>query len=232
MKFSGALVIAALTLGACGSAGATTLTMNLATDNMFSLYISTDDAVAGDLLGTGSDWRTTSQFTTDLTADTTYFIHIVGQNLGSYAPSNPAALIGSFSLSDTSYQFANGGSALDTDITHWSALDSSDGSWSTPTGAPQSLGVNGGPNIWTNNRPGAEANISLAANWIWSPTASSQYALFSTEITTRSAVVSATPLPPTWTLLLLGLAGFGIFGFKARNIRPFRERISLAWVGN
>ena len=216
MKLSHVLVIAALTLGACGSAGATTLTMNLATDNLFSLYISTDDGVIGDLVGTGSDWRTTSQFTSDLTAGTTYFIHIVGQNLGNYTSSNPAALIGSFSLSDTSYQFANGSSALDTNTTDWAALNSSDGSWATPIGSPQSLGVNGGPNIWTNNKPGAEDNISLAANWIWSSTASSPFALFSTEITSRSAVVSTTPLPSTWTMLLLGLVGFGIFGSLRR----------------
>ena len=229
MKLSSALAIAVVTFGACGSATASTLTMDLATDNLFSLYISNDDAVLGSLVGSGSNWRTTSHFTADLTAATSYFIHIVGENLNPYdSSSNPAALIGSFSLSDASYQFANGSSALDTNTADWAAANSSDGFWTAPAGSPQSLGVNGGLNIWTANRPGAEADISATAQWIWSSTASSQYALFSTEITSRSPAVSATPLPSTWAMLLLGLAVFGVFGpLRKSNILPLRTRVNL-----
>ena len=186
---------------AASQAQATTLSGNLTVDNLFSAYISTNDATPGTLIGSGADWGTTYSLTAaTLTPGVTNYLQIVGI---SYFP--PAAFIGSFNLSDANFQFANGTQTLLTDTTNWRS-NPSGGSWFAPNGTPVSLGLNG-ISPW-----GSHPTINASAAWIWSDTSDTYgaTAYFSTTITPTSA----TPLPSTWLMLLSGFVGLGFFAYR------------------
>lgn len=209
--------MAAIAAVACGVYGfgpahAATLNLTIATDNFYTVYLSTNDGVLGNAatIGSGANWQANppNTFSQPLGSSPVYFIQIVGGNDGAYSSGNPAALLGSFSISGSGYTFANGGTSLLTDTTNWLASNSATVSpWSTPNGTPVSLGTNGGANIWTNNYTGAIPGISGTAQWIWSQDPTSQYAFFSTEIV-------ATPLPTAWIMLLGGLLSFGWLAYR------------------
>src|ERR1035437_1176577 len=97
------------------AASATTLSGALTTDNAFSLYLSTSPTVQGTFVTSGADWATTYPFAgVALTPGTTYYLQVDGYNSG-----GPGSIIGSFTLSDSSFQFANGSQSLTTDTTDW-----------------------------------------------------------------------------------------------------------------
>jgi len=104
MRIMNTLCAAALAVIASWStAEATTLSGNLTADNLFDAYISTDDTVLGTLITSGNSWPTTVSFSGQaLTAGVTNYLHIVATDQG-----KPDMFIGSFSLSDSLFHFAN-----------------------------------------------------------------------------------------------------------------------------
>jgi hypothetical protein len=182
--------------GLAASAQATTLTSNLAVDNGYVVYLSTDDAVQGVSFGSGNNWSTTFTDTTTLLAGQTYYLHIYGYDVGGIA-----GLLGSFSLSGTDHKFENGLTALNTGTTGWHANTTGfGGAMSTPSVVYGNNGV--GP--W-----GTRPNIASGATWIWSGDAdANDTAYFSTKIT------AAVPEPETYALML---AGLGVLGAVARR---------------
>jgi hypothetical protein len=216
VKLARFLGAAAVVLGAATSAQAATLNLTLAVDNAYSVYLSTSDAVLGSLIGSGSDWKSPDGFFTPLSANTTYFIHVIGTNVGTPGDGNPDAFIGSFNIIGGGYTFSNGGTSLLTDTSHWRAIEASDNTtWTTPISAPQSFAANGG-GIWNSARPGPEPGIDALAQWIWSNPDNGQFADFSTTIT------ATTPLPAALPLFGTGLAVIGLL------VRRRRKRVVSA----
>jgi len=116
MKMMVVRAVAALAVIASWStAEATTLSGNLTADNLFDAYISTDDNVLGTLITSGISWPTTVSFSGQaLTAGVTNYLHIVATDQG-----KPDMFIGSFSLSDSLFHFANATQNLLTNATDW-----------------------------------------------------------------------------------------------------------------
>ena len=119
MKIWVALCGAALAaIASVSTAQATTLSGNLTADNDFAAYISTDDSVLGTVLTGGNDWTITNTLSQSLTAGVTNYLHIVALNQG-----GPDGFIGSFSLSDSLFKFANGTQSLVTDVSQAAMTD-------------------------------------------------------------------------------------------------------------
>jgi hypothetical protein len=174
----------------------TTLDISLTVDNEFYLYMSTDDSVSGELIGSGNDWQTTYSLSYTLTPGNTYYIHVIGIDWGSRE-----GFLGEFSLSDTLFKFQNDTQTLLTNTTDWRVNNTGFGdTYFTPI----TYGQNG-VSPW-----GVRPGISSSAYWIWD-TDASDTVYFSTTITPSTAAV-----PEPSTLLLLGSGLIGLAGLRKR----------------
>jgi hypothetical protein len=186
---------------------AATLNGNLTADDLFSAYISTDDSTLGTLIGSGTPWFTTFPLIpTALAPGVTHYLHIIATDNG-----GPEMFVGDFSLSDTTFQFANGTQSLLTNTTNWRAAEAGNPAvWVAPGAAPVSLGVNSAGATWS-----GRTGISGSAEFIWSTggDGGGETAFFSTTITSLTAPI---PEPSTYALML---AGLGFVGFVANRRR-------------
>ena len=198
-------------------AQATTLSGNLTADNAFYAFISTNDAVLGTLVESGNSWPTTYSFSgSALTPGVTNYLQIEAINGG-----GPGGFIGTFTLSDASFHFGNSGQTISTDTVNWTGIyndafgdygSPSVQPWVTPTGGVAQMTYG-----W-----GTPGGIDPGALWIWSSDSSSggtACGVCTVDLSTPIIPeVAATPLPSTWSMLLLGFAGLGFFGHRgARN---------------
>jgi hypothetical protein len=168
-------------------APAANLTTFMTVDNFFEIYLSPADPVLGTLVGSGTSWPTTYNFVTALTPAVTNYIHVVAHGAGGIE-----AFIGDYTLSDASFQFANGTQHLLTNTVDWGFNYTGFG---TPYSTPVSDGTNGvGP--W-----GTRPNIDASAQWL--DFCSGCTAFFSSPI---SPVQSGVPEPATFGLLGAGAA--------------------------
>lgn len=158
--------VAVLAVAWAGSqASATTLSGNLTADNGFYAFISTNNGTLGALVGQGTNWGTGYSITaTALTPGVTNYLQIEAINGG-----GPGAFVGSFTLSDTGFQFANGSQTLLTDTTDWAGGYNDDFSnfgspsvqtWVEPTAGVVSFGAGVSP--W-----GTPGGVDPSADWIW-----------------------------------------------------------------
>lgn len=223
------LAVLASPFGAA-TASATTLSGALTVDNSFNAYLSNSASSLGTQVASGSNWQTAVSFSNvALTAGQSYFLNIEAYN----APGgglNPGALLGTFSLSDASFQFANGLQTLQTGATGWTGGYNASGSlpqsWSQPTGSVVALGGNGtGP--WGNI-----AGIGSTAQWIWpsdaqsSPSTPTAYGGecqdcvvdFQTQIQFGQAAPSSVPEPASMAIFAVALGGLA-FALR-RQRRP------------
>jgi hypothetical protein len=172
------------------SALASTLSVKANLDNSFGAYISTSDALLGNLVGSGANWRVTSSFSAILTPGVTNYIHIVAVNSG-----GPGGFLGEFSISDDSFQFANGTQHLLTNTSSWNFS-------MTGFGGPYvSAGDEGANGIspWL-----AMPTVASNARWIWDRSNCPLCTVyFQAPIT---ANVTNTPEPAASILLAGGLA--------------------------
>jgi hypothetical protein len=131
----------------------TILKAHVNVDNQFSLYISSNDSVNGEYIGSGTDWQTGYSFSKKLVPGVTYYIHIFAWNVD-----GPGGFLGEFSLDNTGFRFANGTQTLTTNPTDWSLSTTSFGvGMSTPTDE--------GPNgccVW-----GELGGYSSTPHWLW-----------------------------------------------------------------
>jgi hypothetical protein len=145
----------AVVAAACAAAGASTLNVNMTADDMFNLYISTDDSQRGTLVGSADDWSMVRQYTVDLTPGVRQYIHVEAADLWGCI----AAFMGDFTLSDNSFTFANGSARLVTDSANWRISNVGFGQGYY---APDEIDVNG---AWP---WGYIDGIASDAKWIWS----------------------------------------------------------------
>jgi len=178
----------------------TILSGNLTVDNSFNAYLSTSDSTLGTLIGSGNAWEQSYSVSSLLTPNVTEYLHVVATNVG-----GPGAFIGSFSLSNSKFAFANGTQTLLTNTSDWKLSSTGFGlNYTTPI----SDGSNGvGP--W-----GYHASINSSAQWL-DYQAGNTTAYFSTTIST----VAAVPEPETYAMLLagLGLIGAAVKRRKAKQ---------------
>lgn len=166
-------------------ASATTLSGTLSVDNLFTAYISTDDAVLGTPIASGADWTNAVSFSgVALTGGLTNYLHVVGTNVGEVQ-----MFIGKFTLSDANFQFANGSQTLLTDTLNWKAEPYNKLGGPLPaTGTPVSFGFN---NVcctaW-----GGFSGLN-GAQFIWADSPEWQ-AYFSTAITPSGNVAVPGPI--------------------------------------
>ncbi|WP_334106503.1 PEP-CTERM sorting domain-containing protein [Methylobacillus sp.] len=141
-----------------------------------------------------------------LTPGQNYYLHVVATNLDfqSHGYFVDAGFLGSFSLSDAGFSFANGTQTLVTNTTDWT-VSASRGFWEVPAETPVGDRTNGAA-PW-----GQHLGIDSNATWIWHSSNNTQVAYFSTMIT------AAVPEPSSYALLL---AGMGILGFAASRKKP------------
>ncbi len=183
------LFIAAILFVSTG-AQASLLTGGLNVDNAFHAYISTDDNVQGVLIGSGTNWPTTSGVNASLTAGQDYFLHIDARDY----INGLSAFLGDFTLSGSDHLFSNGSNFVTTNTIDW--LVSTTG-WSG-YGAVVDKGHNG-ISPW-----GVRHEIDSSAHWIWSNDQSvGNHAYFTLSI-------NAVDVPEPSILALMGLGIFGV----------------------
>ncbi len=192
------VLVLAVGLTTAGGVGATTLSGAINADDAFTAYRSTSESSLGTLIASGNSWPTTYTFDVPSpVADQPYYLNIIVNDL--YGP--PTSFLGTFSLSDSEFAFANGTQSLTTNTTDWT-VSQGIGSWTYPTGAPVSLGINGvAP--W-----GYQGGQSSSATWLWTSTdfSTATTSWFSTKISPASPI----PEPSTALLVGLGLVGVGV----------------------
>ncbi len=132
------------------------LLAKISVDNSFSFYISENDTLLGTLIGTGNAWETTYEFSTQIRDNQTYFIHVVGVDVGSVA-----GFAGRFNFSNTGFKFADGSDVLDTaDVSKWKVSRTGFGQdYETPTLVNYAwTSFMNGRSIWTNY--GYDTNVT------------------------------------------------------------------------
>jgi hypothetical protein len=197
-------LMAMLFTGLMASPGqATNISFSATCDNAFYIYISTSPTVQGTQIGYGNDWGTAFTGSTALTPGVVNYLQVFGANA---APS-PAGFIGDFTLSDSSFMFANGTQYIVTNANPAQWFVSPDGA-SGYYQSPNSLtdfGKNG-TETWLGHEGGGPiSGIDTNAHWIWNNLYSDSYSAY------ISTAIYPVPLPPTVLLLgsgLLGLAGW------------------------
>jgi hypothetical protein len=192
------VVLCLLAVAAAASAG--TVSGFLTADDGFFLYLSTSPTVTGTYVTEGHAWSTTYAFSgVTLTPGTTNYLQVDVPNGFAYV-----GLIGSFTLSDSSFQFANGGQSLNTDTTDWTYLYTGFGVAGGMT--PTDWGLNGNP-LWSVHLP----DIAPGAEWIGDPNLNRLGDLyFTTEITSTS------PEPGSIGFLGAGLVALGLMAWRKR----------------
>jgi len=179
--FLGTVFVVFLMLSQAVAAQTTSVSGAMTVDNGFELFISTDDAVPGTLVTTGSDWNTTYPFAWPLTPGVINYIHVVAVNIG-----GPAMFIGEFTLDDVDFEFANGTQSLLTHTTAWTARQDNFAGAAIPLA---DLGTNADPGTTWGPRPGIAPN----AQFIWTADPATTPLYFSAAINAVApAITTAT----------------------------------------
>lgn len=188
------IVFMLLMLAVTCQASATVISGLTNVDNGFNAYISNSDSTLGTLIGTGANWGITNSYSATLTPGVTQYLHVVASNWG-----GPGGFLGAFTLSDSSFVFANGTNKLLTGDAGW--MQNLTG-FGNAYAATVNEGVNGVAPWGFQAAYGA-----LNPSWIWNynSVAASDF-----NTVYFSATINKVPEPTPYSMLLLGL---GLIGF-------------------
>ena len=191
MRFTTFLAAGILAI-ASAAANAATITAKTNTDNAYEIFLSTDNSIAGTSFGSGNNWKTTFTDQANLVAGVTNYLHIRAVDVGYLA-----GLLGEFTISGTSFEFANGTQTM---LTGDDGFQVSTTGWSG-YGATTGYGTNG-VSPW-----GSISGVSANAEWVWS-NVNNLNGLIDTPVY-FTAEISAVPIPAGGLLLVTGLGAFG-----------------------
>jgi hypothetical protein len=210
-------VIAALACLSISAASATTISGSLTADNAFFAYISTSSSTLGTLVASGNNWPTAFSISAAaLTPGVPNYLQIEVINYGLQG-----GFIGDFTLSDTSFIFANGMQSISTQTTDWSGIYNNSNNtvvaqpWVMPTGGTTSFGANGvAP--W-----GTISGISSGADWIWPNDSNSLpggNACANCTVDLMLAILPSTSVPEPASLLIFGSGVLAMAGILRRKV--------------
>jgi MYXO-CTERM domain-containing protein len=196
------------------------LTGTFAVDNYAFVYLSTSASTLGTLIASGTGWSPATTISpVSLLFGATYYLNIEVINADVGNQYSSGGFLGAFFLGTGT--FANGSSQLLTGVSGWTGTyndsNSSDVAqpWVAPSTAVYAEGANG-ISPW-----GSISGVSGVASWIWSSnglsgdgaTASGNQCGACT-IDLQAVIHTAAPEPPSWTIMLAGLAGLGALRFR------------------
>lgn len=138
----------------CASATAGVLTTKISVDNGFWAYLSATNNTDGTVFSSANNWYTVTSGSVTLGSLDQYYLHIAAYDQGGVA-----GMLGSFSLANSGYHFANGTTSL---LTGSSLITANTSGAAAAYAATTSYGANG-VTPWGNM-----AGISSSAQWIWS----------------------------------------------------------------
>ena len=175
-----------------------TLTGGLNVDNAFSAYISTDNNVQGDFIGSGNNWGVEYGISTTLDAGQDYFLHVAAEDKGWIA-----SFLGNFTLTGGEHVFSNGSTHITTNNIDWQVSTTGWGNYTTAT-------KHGDYGDWPWGTPSV---TDTSADWIWS---SNAYDDNNVYFTLRIDAVNPSVVPEPSIIALLGL-GLISLGFTHRR---------------
>jgi len=200
------LVLAVTLLGNIANAGL--ITGNLNVDDAFTVYISTDDSIAGTEILSGAGWKTTFSFNNySLTDGVDYYLHVHGRDIANVI----AGFLGDFTLSGTGHVFSNLTTSALTNATGWQVSTSG---WNNYQQA-STVGQNG-DSPW-----GLRSGVNSNAQWIWSRSGAASHldndTYFSLAITATNLKTEQIPEPSTIAIFALGIIGLASRRFKKQS---------------
>jgi hypothetical protein len=202
--FSKSLLVLAASAAFCASATAGVLTTRISVDNGFWAYLSTTNNTDGTVFSSANNWYAVTSGSVTLGSLDQYYLHIAAYDQGGVA-----GMLGSFSLADSGYHFANGSTSL---LTGSSLITANTTGASGAYSATTSYGANGvAP--W-----GSMAGISSSAQWIWSGNNNVNDKSYFSIAILKDAPANV-PEPGSLGLLGLGLLALTHVATKARKAK-------------
>lgn len=204
-KLASALILASSISAAQAS---TLLASTFTADNVFEEYISSSaNSISGSSILSGSNWSATYSSLSSLNAITVSYLILKITNQG-----GPGAALGTFTLSDNSYSFGNGGNKISTGDSGWSMhVDS----LSNPATPIINQGANG-IHPWGNH-----AGIDPNAQWVWyyNSINTNGAGAWGDDRSTVYLVTSITPatVPVPSAVWLMASAFLGFLGLKRKK---------------
>lgn len=167
-----------LLLLAAGSAGATTVTITLAVDESFEVYLTSDPRLLEGLLGSGSGEENVYTFTAPVTGHGASYLIVHGHDTDT--DSQYGGVLAQAWLSDAEYYFAGG----------LQQISLSGSTWQTFAGAASLFASN-----TPGNPRGVREEIDPGAWWIWHPTQRNEARVW--------IMILPTPVPEPATLVMV-----------------------------
>lgn len=202
-----------IALSIASSVYADTVNGNFTSDNHYSIYISTDDSVAGTPVGNSNvsedsaypyDWGIPESWNITLTPGVTNYLHVYAWDDGG----SGAGVLGSFSLNGSNFRFENGTQSIYTTTQdYWKVHVNGFGGTDITSNLTDEGGIGVAP--WGN--PNGNFNVFDAnSRWLWTDYVTSTEPNDQGAHRYFSVKINAVPEPVSTVLFLLGGATLAV----------------------